>query len=126
MAYSEEIKAQVHAALLAGGSPSEIARKFSMPRQTVLRFKAELSEDALKEASIETRHRIDDLLLDCMAENLSALSRIAQTTHDADYLKKQGAEACATLYGQIASTTVRLLEAASAAGVGEVGEPANE
>ena len=114
------------AALLTGQPISEIARQFKMPRQTVNRFKAELGQERIDQLSVERRERIDDLLIDCMADNLNALSCIAKTAEDATYLKDQGAEACATLYTAIASNTVRLLEAASAAGVGEVPEPADE
>lgn len=119
MAHSDEVKAQVFAALLAGGTVTEVATRYNLPKQTVSRIKRDLSPDEMVQIGTEKRVRIDDLLLSCMAENLTALNKIAKASSDPNYIKNQPAESVAVLYREIASVTVRLLEAASAAGVGE-------
>ena len=121
-ATSEEVRAQIMASLLAGEGVNDIARKYRLSAATVSRIKNSLVPETLQHIETEKRDRIDDLLLSCMAENLNALNRIAKTSSEPDYIKKQGAESIAVLYREIASTTVRLLEAASAAGVGELTE----
>lgn len=118
-AHSEEVRAQVIAALLSGQGVNDIARAYNLPPATVSRLKSEIADEKLEQVGTEKRERIDDLLLDCMSENLRALNRIVKTSSDAEYIKKQPAESVAVLYREIASTTVRLLEAASAVGAGE-------
>jgi len=119
MAHSDEVKAQVMAALLSGDGVSEVARKLNLPKTTVHRIKSEISSEKLEQVQTEKRERIDDLLLDTMSANLSALSRIARASSEPSYIKTQPAESVAVLYREVASTTIRLLEAASAAGIGE-------
>jgi hypothetical protein len=119
MPISEEVKAQIMASLLSGEGVNEVSRKYKIGKATVSRIRASLNPKDLEHCSIEARERIDDLLLSCMASNLSALNRIASITCEPDYIKKQGAESIAVLYREISATTIRLLEAASAAGVGE-------
>jgi hypothetical protein len=119
---NDEIRAQVIAAILAGGAVNEVSRKYKLSAATVSRIKSSLSTETLQHIATDKREKIDDLLLSAMADNIRALGRIAETTIDTEYLKKQGAVACAALYAEIAGVTLRLLEAASAAGIGEPAE----
>lgn len=123
---SEEVKAAVMAALLTGQGVNETARALNLPPKTVSRIKNEITPEKLTQVDTEKRERIDDLLLDFMAVNIQSLSQIAKTSSEPEYIKKQSAESVAVLYREIASTTVRLLEAASAAGVGEVADREGE
>ena len=116
---AEDVKAQIIAALLAGGAVNEVARKYRLDKSTVSRIRAGLSPEALQQVATEKRVRIDDILLECMQSNLEALKRIADASSERDYIRDQPAESVAVLYGQIAGVTIRLLEAASAAGVGD-------
>lgn len=124
--HSEEVKAQVLAALLAGQGVNETARALNLPPKTVSRIKSEITPEKLTQVDTEKRERIDDLLLGLMATNIQALSRIASTVSEPEYVKKQPAESIAVLYREIAATEIRLLEAASAAGVGEPADSEGE
>ena len=116
--HDAEVKAAIIAALLSGEGVAETARQYKLPVRTIARIKAEMSEE-LAEVGMEKRLQIDELLLDTMRANLSALTRIAEVSSKSEYIEKQPSESIAVLYREIASVTVRLLEAASAAGVGE-------
>ena len=124
--HSEEVKSQVLAALLAGQGVNETARALNLPPKTVSRIKSEITPEKLTQVDTEKRERIDDLLLGLMATNIQALSRIASTVSEPEYVKKQPAESIAVLYREIAATEIRLLEAASAAGVGEPADSEGE
>jgi len=119
-AHSDEVKAAVIAALLSGAGVNDTARKFNLPPMTVSRFKSEIAQE-LVQVGTEKRGRIDDLLLDAISEHVIAIKKIAQIGSEPEYAKKQPAESLAVLYREIASVSIRLLEAASAAGVGESG-----
>jgi transposase-like protein len=123
---SEEVKAAVLAALLSGTGVNEAARSLNLHPSTVSRIKSEIAPQQLQRVATEKRERIDDLLLGLMATNIHALSKIAETISEPDYLKKQPAESIAVLYREIAATEIRLLEAASAAGIGEASDGEGE
>jgi transposase-like protein len=111
-AHSEELRQQVMAALLAGISASEVARRYSLPRSTVSRIRSEL-EPRLEQVGTESRVDLDTLLLDALAANLGAQKRIVTTASEPDFIRKQTAEGVATLYEAFADKAIRLLEAAS-------------
>jgi transposase-like protein len=123
---SEEVKAAVLAALLTGAGVNETARALHLSPNTVSRIKSDITPHRLTQVDTEKRERIDDLLLGLMATNIHALSKIAETISEPDYLKKQPAESIAVLYREIAATEIRLLEAASAAGIGEASDGEGE
>ena len=113
------LKAQIIGALLAGGAVSDLARKYNLNKSTVSRIKASLASNELQQVATEKRDRIDDLILKTVATNLAALQHIAEFASEREYIQQQPAEAIAVLYGQVANTSIRILEAASAAGIGE-------
>lgn len=110
--HSDETKAAVMAALLAGLSIAEVCRKYNLPKATVSRLRAELGSE-LEQVGTEKRSRLDDLLLDSLASNLAAQKRIAETASEPEYIRSQGASAVAELYETLAAAAIRLLEAAS-------------
>lgn len=115
-AISEEIRAQVIAELIAGSAVNVTARKYKLSPATVSRLKNEIAPERLKHIETEKRVRIDDLLLESVANHLGALDRIAGYVSTPEYLKTQSAEGVATLYKEIAVTPLSILEAASLAG----------
>lgn len=122
-AHSEELRAEIKAALLAGLGVTECAQKYSLPKQTISRIKNELLPEQLGQVGTEKQERLDDLLLDALAANLKAQKRIVETASEPDYIRKQPATAVADLYKEFADKAVRLLEAASFGSEGEESEP---
>lgn len=119
---TEELKAAVIAALMAGMSISDASRQFKLPKTTVARLRSELGSETVVQIGTAKRERINDLLVGLLAANVGALTRFADTTSAQDYIRQQTAEGMSALYGRIADTTLRLLEAASAAGVEAEGD----
>lgn len=117
-AHSDEVRAEIASALLAGLGITEVAEKYNLPKSTVSRIRDEISAEKLEQVGTEKRARIDELLLDCLAANLQAQKKIAETVSEPHYIRKQSASAVADLYETLADKAIRLLEAASAAGIG--------
>ena len=111
--HSDETRAAVLAALLAGLSIADISRQYQLPKVTISRLKAELSAQTLEQIGTVKRTRLDDLLLDGLASNLLAQKRIAETVSEPEYVRKQSASSIAELYCVLADKAIRLLEAAS-------------
>lgn len=109
-AHSDEVKAKVIAALLAGCGVCEIARELNLPHNTVSDYKAEIPEDKFDELRRKKGARIDDLVYDYLVQNLETLRVQSKVLSDEGYIKKQPASEMATLHGVMADKTVRLLE----------------
>jgi transposase-like protein len=110
--YSDETKAQVMAALLAGQSVSSVARNYNLPKGTVSSWRQQAQKKGRVESSATQKgESLDDLLLAYVQENLTTLREQAQFFRDGQWLKRQDASALAVLHGVIADKTVRLLEA---------------
>lgn len=119
--YSEQIKAQVMAALMAEG-PSAVAARFHVPLGTVKRWNAErtalmrpLEGDVLERIDPDRsakKARIASLVIEHMESNLETLKHLSTwvRTHD-DWLHKQSAGDVAILIGVVSDKTYRLLEA---------------
>ena len=120
-AISDEIRAKVIAELIAGSAVNATARKYKLSPATVSRLKNEIAPQALKQIETEKRVRIDDLLLESVANHLQALDRIAGYVSTPEYLAQKEPTALAALYEKLAVTPLSILEAASAAGLD--GEP---
>lgn len=115
--YSEHIKAQALAALLAGQSPAQVAATFGIPVGTLKSWKSrQRNGDGVATVATEKKERIGDLLLDYLEEGLTTLREQVKVFRDADWLKKQSASELAVLHGVIADKQVRLLEALADAG----------
>lgn len=105
--YSNETKAAVMAALLAGQSVPEIAEKYNIPESTIKNWKyrkVSLVEPKKKE-------EIGDLLFDYLRTMLGTLKIQAEHFRDKAWLTEQNAADLAVLHGVGADKTIRLLEA---------------
>ena len=112
-AHSDEVKAKVIAALLAGCGVVEIARELNLPQQSVSNYKRDIPEEKLGELRHKKGERIDDLVYDYLVQNLETLRAQSKVVSDESYINQQPAGELATLHGVIADKTVRLLEVAT-------------
>lgn len=109
-AHDEEVKAAVMAALLAGQSASEVARKYKISPSTVRNWKHEskLSDNI----GHKKQERIGDLIIDNLEAALETTRAMLDGIFtDKQWLEKQDASALAVLYGVISDKTFRVLEA---------------
>jgi hypothetical protein len=111
--YSDEVKAAVMAALLAGQGVNEVAAAYSVPAATVRSWKsrAGLRESVAPIVSDDARSRISDLLVGYLAKIIGALSAQADLFADHEWLKKQTAGELAVLHGIAVDKAVRIFEA---------------
>ena len=112
--YSEETKAAVMAALLAGQAVSSVAREYSIPEGTV---KGWVSKSARADmvASVPTakKSQIGELIIAYLTANIEALRAQAELFADKEWLRKQPADSAAVLHGVMTDKAVRLIEALS-------------
>lgn len=107
--YSEETKAQVMAALLAGQSVSQAAETYKVPRGTVAAWSAEMNREQTDPNT--KKERIGILLIEYLEANLETLKAQQQVFRDPTWLKQQSASEAAVLHGVLTDKAVRLLEA---------------
>lgn len=118
--YSEEKKAAVISALLAGQSVNAVAEEYKIPKSTVSRWKnSDIGTNGTQ------KKEIGELLLDYLQENLATLRAQATFFRDEKWLARQSAESAAVLHGVMTDKAVRLLEAMSKANVPASGAPAS-
>lgn len=114
-AYSEETKAAVMAALLAGQSVTRAAEAYRIPLGTVKMWSASLAERRaeLKASQPEptTKNRIGALLVEYLEASLTALRAQVDAFADPAWIKTQSAADAAVLHGVLTDKAVRLLEA---------------
>lgn len=112
-AYSDEVKAQALAALLAGQSFTQVSVAFGIPAGTLKSWKsrdvAGLDHPDASGATTK-KERIGDLLLEYLEENLTTLKEQVKVFRDETWLKNQSASEAAVLHGVLADKAVRLLE----------------
>lgn len=110
--YSEHIKAQALAALLAGQTPAQVAATFGIPVGTLRSWKSrQRGGDGVAAVATQKKERIGELLLEYLEEGLTTLREQQKVFRDANWLKEQSASEAAVLHGVIADKTIRLLEA---------------
>ena len=126
--HSDETKAAVMAALLAGQGIHEVAREFHLDASTVSRWRAKLPAAQQQAAAAATAEReqgaadeFGQLLAGYLRSTLISLR--AQTEHFGDplWLKGQNAADLAVLHGVQTDKAIRLLEAAERADCGDGG-----
>lgn len=108
--YSDQLKAQCIAALLAGQTPSEVSRAFGVPVGTLKSWKSRQRNESVATVATEKRERIGDLLLDYLTVTLETLTAQQRVFADEAWLKTQSAEELAVLHGVSVDKAVRLLE----------------
>lgn len=113
--YSDETKAQVMAALLAGQSVSSAAQQYKIPKGTVSSWrKVALGKAAATVVDSDVTQKsttLDDLLQGYVEANLVTLREQSVFFRDKEWLRKQPASELAVLHGVLADKTVRILEA---------------
>jgi transposase-like protein len=108
--YSDEIKAQVMAALLTGQSINAVAREYKIPKQTISNWKNR-DKPGVPRDDTQKAAEIEDLLSGYLKENLKTLRAQAEFFREETWLKKQEASQLAVLHGVLSDKAIRLLEA---------------
>lgn len=121
--HSDETRAQVVAALLAGQGVSEVAEAYSIDKSVVSRWRAAIPHAELQQIATKKRDEIGELLTGYLREAITTLRVQAEFARDTTWLKTQPASEVAVLHGVISDKTVRLLEAAE---LGEADEATGE
>lgn len=107
--YSDDTKAAVMAALLAGQSINEVAKSYSIPRGTVANWAGQTGRKQLDATT--KKEALGELILVYLQENLCTLAVQSKHFRDLTWLKKQPASELAVLHGVIADKTIRILAA---------------
>lgn len=117
-AHSDEVKAQVMAALLAGQGVTQVADQYHLPKKTVQDWLRQVrSADSVKAEldEPEKRDRLAELIGGCLETFLTTIRIQAEQARDPEYIKKQPGSELAVLFGVIADKAFRILEAAESA-----------
>lgn len=115
MAHSEEVRAAVIAALLAGQGVSETADQYKLPKQTVANWKKTLTPEQMGQIKTKKGERFGDLVGTYLEETLNTLAVQVRHFRDPAWLAKQPADGLAVLHGVCTDKAIRLLEAAERA-----------
>lgn len=110
--HSEETRAAVMAALLAGQSTDAVARAYRIPLGTVKGWAAEVRRAAGVDVVGDRRERIGDLILSNLETLLVAVEEIVKSVSaDKEWLRQQSASELAVLVGVLSDKAFRILEA---------------
>jgi transposase-like protein len=122
--HSDETKAAVLSALLAGQSVTAVAQQFHLSRDTVRAWRsaAGLSQGA-PAVSQQKRAEIGELLIGYLREVLTTLRVQQRAFREKDWLAAQSASELAVLHGVSFDKAVRLLEALQSSDEGAGSEP---
>lgn len=113
--HSDEVQAQVMAALLAGQGVAEIAEQYQIPDSTVSDLRKR-SEAEFGELRRKTKgEQLEALLFNYLTTTLNTLKCQSEIVGEREYVVKQPAGELAVLHGVMADKMVRLLEAAERA-----------
>lgn len=119
--HSEETRAAVMAALLAGQGVAEIARAYRLRESTVRTWRGRLAGPEVAAVRAKKGDEFGELLAAYLRQLLTTLSAQAEHARDGAWLEKQDAGELAVLHGVMVDKTLRILEAAERAG--EAGRP---
>lgn len=110
--YSEETKAAVMAALLAGQSIRQVAKETGVPKSTVAAWGKEMGDIASTVQSVPDtkKERVGELLVDLLIARIESQIAMARHAGDTGWLKDQDASAVAMLMGVTDDKLVRMLE----------------
>lgn len=108
--YTNESRAQVMAALLAGQSIRAVARQYRIPEGTVASWKRTLNGPLDNMHDAEKRE-VGDLILGYLRELLVTTRGQLKVFRDEKWLGNQPASEAAVLHGVLADKAIRLLEA---------------
>jgi transposase-like protein len=108
---SDETRAAVIAALLAGQGVCEVASQFNLPKSTVSRLRAEIPAVQLEQLGTKKQQDFGELLADYLQETIITLKAQARFFRNEKWLAQQSASDVAVLHGVQTDKTIRLLEA---------------
>jgi len=113
--HSDETKAAVMAALLAGQSVSSTAKEYKLPKGTVSNWKRKAKERAggTEETYPKKAAEIGELLIGYLHTNLETLRVQSVFFRNEAWLKQQNAADLAVLHGVVTDKSIRLLESLS-------------
>jgi transposase-like protein len=110
--YTDETKAAVLAALLAGQSVSHVAKEYKMPVGTVKGWKSkELNATENNAVITQKKAALGDLILGLLEEELISLQEMSRAFRDREWLAKQNAADAAVLFGVMQDKAFRKIEA---------------
>lgn len=109
--YSNEQKAAVMAALLAGQSISSVAKEYKIPKSTIANWSADSNKTIQGTVPNPKKEIIGELVLVYLEKSLRALIAQAEVFAEKDYLRKQDASELAVLHGVGVDKVFRIAEA---------------
>jgi transposase-like protein len=113
--YSDETKAAVLTALLAGQAVSYVSKEYNVPVGTVKSWKhRNISEDQLQPVATSATQKKADLgqmVLGLLEEELITLQEMTRAVRDPAWIKSQDASEVAVLYGVMQDKAFRKIEA---------------
>jgi len=109
--HSDETRAAVTAALLAGQGVGEVATCYQIDKSLVSRWRKELVATGVQQLQPKTRDELESLLMNYVRQNLKTLAAQSEVAGREDYIKKQPASELAVLHGVMADKTFRILSA---------------
>lgn len=113
--HSDEVRAQVMAALLVGQGITEVATQYNLDVSVVSRWRSAMPEDQLQVVATKKGENIENLLFEYLTATLITLKKQVEIAGEREYITKQPAGEFAILHGVMADKSIRLLEAAERA-----------
>lgn len=109
--YSNEVRAQVIAALLSGQSAVFVSRQFNVPIGTVRSWWSRENRGAnIVDTTDATRTRIGELIVEYLSEALQTMIAQVRVARDEKWLKAQEGSQFAVLHGVISDKATRIIE----------------
>lgn len=110
-AHTDDIRAQVIAALLAGENVSDVSRRMQLDKSVVSRIKNTIAPEKLQQVATETAGQMDSLICGYLEKNFAALSAICELASDVTYLRRYAPNQIAELHEKLAGKAFQLIEA---------------
>lgn len=113
--HSDETRSLALAALLEGQGISEVARRYKLPKSTVVDLKHSIDSEEFAQVRTKKQESLAELIEAHLRSSLQAAGNIAKQTQDANWLAKQDSDKLGVFYGILTDKAVRILEAGEAA-----------
>ena len=114
--HSDELRAAVTAALLAGQGVNEVAARYQLDSGLVSRWKAKLPASELQQVAAKKGEHLAELIENHLRASLNAAITIANQANDPKWRAGQPASDLAVFYGVLTDKAIRILDAAQLAG----------
>lgn len=118
--HSEQVRAQVIAALLAGQGVTEVATQYNLAKSVVSRLKASLSDGEMEQVGTQKRLSLATLIENLLRMSLETATRLAHNSQDEQWFYKQNAADVAILFGVITDKSIKIVEAAENASLNQI------